>query len=69
MSVVGFDNTLAARFTWPPLTTVEPHARTLGEQAARLTIERLRAPESRTVYVPEPPRLVVRGSTGRAPTP
>lgn len=69
MSVVGFDNTTVAQYTVPPLTTVDPYARTMGEHAAQLTIERLRTPDVHSVYESQPPRLVVRDSTGPAPSP
>lgn len=67
MSVAGFDNTPQSLYTSPPLTTVDPDARAMGEHAARLTLERLADPGRSPVRVETAPRLVVRGSTARAP--
>lgn len=70
LSVVGFDDIPFAAFTWPPLTT----AGVPQEQLGRLAWERLHAmldPASEGAGVESErvlmrPRLVVRGSTGRA---
>lgn len=73
LSVVGFDDIPFAAFTWPPLTT----AWVPQEQLGRLAWERLHGlltagPQAlvgtvgRADQVLLRPRLVVRGSTGRA---
>lgn len=75
LSVVGFDDIPFAAFTWPPLTT----AWVPQEQLGRLAWQRLHAllapgsPDDGPVSAVSPadqvllrPRLVVRGSTGRA---
>jgi LacI family transcriptional regulator len=67
MSVGSFDNTTLAAYTVPPLTSVDPDARAMGEQAARLTIARLAAPQQPCVHLEVPVRLCVRASTGPAP--
>ena len=70
LSLVGFDDIPFAAYTWPPLTT----AWVPQEQMGRLAWQRLSALLSPTgEVVPDAPvllrpRLVVRGSTGRAPT-
>ena len=79
LSVVGFDDIPFAAYTWPPLTT----AWVPQEQMGRLAWERLSellGPTGETPTGERPtgegptgdqvlmrPRLVVRGSTGRAP--
>lgn len=67
MSVGSFDNTALARYTVPPLTSADPDPRATGEQAARLTIERLAAPQRPRAHLEVPVRLSVRASTGPAP--
>jgi LacI family transcriptional regulator len=63
MSVVSFDNTRAAAYTVPPLTSVDCQGRAMGEQAAMLTIERL-ADRSRPItHLTMPSTLIVRQST------
>jgi LacI family transcriptional regulator len=64
MSVVGFDDVLAAR-TYPPLTTVAAHCAEAGAQAVALLSEILqngRCPIERVVI---PTELVVRATTSR----
>ncbi len=68
VSVVGFDNVADAEFAQPPLTTVDTHARHLGEQAATLVLDAIRTglPIGETTIMKT--SLVVRGSTGKTPT-
>jgi len=68
ISVVGFDDIPNAAYTRPSLTTVRQPLLKMGEIAARTLLEQI---EKRSVYVPEiavEPQLVVRESTGKAPT-
>jgi DNA-binding LacI/PurR family transcriptional regulator len=69
MSVAAFDNTRLARYTIPPLTSVDPQARLIGENVARIAFDRLSAPDR----LPTPGEtfagLCIRSSTGPAPTP
>lgn len=67
VSVAAFDNTRLARYSVPPLTSVDPQARLLGEHVARLAFDRLLAPDSPSIHAETSPRLIVRGSTGPAP--
>ncbi|WP_349962558.1 LacI family DNA-binding transcriptional regulator [Rhizobium sp. ZPR3] len=67
VSVVGFDNVADAAFSMPPLTTVDTHARQLGETAARLVLESIRQGRSMQITTITQPSLVVRGSTAKAP--
>jgi LacI family transcriptional regulator len=63
VSVVGFnDMDWSERFN-PPLTTVRLPHRELGEEAARLLLERLADPDLPPREVVLPTELVVRGST------
>jgi DNA-binding LacI/PurR family transcriptional regulator len=68
LSVVGFDDIDLAAHVDPPLTTVHQPIRQKGADAVRLLLAEI---ERRDVHRPEhlrlETRLVVRGSTGRAP--
>ena len=61
VSVVGFDDLAASRYTQPPLTTVHHPAYDLGRLAATAMLQLLRG-EPAVVTVP-PPQLVIREST------
>ena len=63
LSVVGFDDTVTAATTSPPLTTVHQPMQAKGEEAARLLLDG--APPSEVVL---PTELVVRRSTGPPPS-
>nr|WP_279588651.1 substrate-binding domain-containing protein [Brooklawnia cerclae] len=68
VSVVGFDD-LIAEYMWPPLTTVSQDFAATGRELVAALLGLIAAPEttpiSRTLV---PTRLVVRASTGPAPT-
>jgi DNA-binding LacI/PurR family transcriptional regulator len=70
VSVVGFDDVLAASTHHPPLTTIHQPLRNMGQLAAstllKLIREESRHPQSSTLTVD--PRLVVRKSTSYAAT-
>jgi DNA-binding LacI/PurR family transcriptional regulator len=69
MSLVGCDDIEMARVVTPELTTVAVPARELGARAARLLLRNLDPdrPKARAGR-PLPVRLVVRGTTGPAPS-
>ena len=67
VSVMGFDDIQAARYSTPSLTTICQPLRRMGEVAAETLLERLRDPKS--FYPPEillAPELIVRESTAVA---
>ena len=66
LSVAGFDDVPEAAISTPPLTTVHQDHAEKGLLAGRLLVERLRGEETPDPDL-LPARLVVRGSTGRAP--
>lgn len=67
VSVVGFDDVPEAAHYWPPLTTVRQDFHELGQQCvARLL--RMSDPGVTEIGAPLAPTLVVRGSTGPAPS-
>jgi len=68
VSVVGFDDISIAVHNHPSLTTVRQPLEKMGETAARTLLERL---EGHSPWMPKiviEPELVVRGSSGPAPT-
>jgi LacI family transcriptional regulator len=83
VSIVGCDDVELARLVTPELTTVHVPARELGARAARLLVQQLAeggarpaeeedgrtapAPRRATPRRPLAVRLVVRGTSGRAP--
>lgn len=68
LSVVGFDDSPLIAFTDPPLTTVRQPVLAMGHAAvSALVAEISGTPASRTELVFHP-ELIVRGSTGAAPT-
>jgi LacI family transcriptional regulator len=69
LSIVGFDNTILASVTDPPLTTVAQPIELMGNMTVNLLIGKLKKEtivNPRTVLQPE---LVVRGSTAAPPSP
>ncbi|WP_396134701.1 substrate-binding domain-containing protein [Cellulomonas sp. ATA003] len=66
VSVIGFDNIMAAELVSPGLTTVASPGRTMGTTAVKNVLAMIRGalPRSDEAFV-LPTRLVVRGSTGR----
>jgi LacI family transcriptional regulator, repressor for deo operon, udp, cdd, tsx, nupC, and nupG len=68
LSVVGFDDSLLIGFTDPPLTTIRQQVLAMGQAAVDALLAQVNGqrPE-RTEYLFEP-ELVVRGSTGPAPS-
>jgi len=66
LSVIGFDDTVVAAGSTPPLTTVRQPLRRKGQQAARRLLE-LQAGRPAVRSRRLPTELVVRGSTGPPP--
>ena len=68
LSVVGYDDSPLIAFTDPPLTTVRQSVQSMAEAAVHALLDEIAgepAPRAEFVFRPE---LVVRGSTGAAPT-
>jgi LacI family transcriptional regulator len=68
LSIASFDDIEMAAYTSPPLTTMRVNAEEVGRTAARLLLMRLQNPSLPAQHAHIPSRLVVRGSTGRAPS-
>ena len=70
ISVVGFDDVMAASTYNPPLTTIRQPLRNMGQTAATTLLELLRnqAADPEPVAIKVYPSIVVRNSTARVPT-
>ncbi len=66
-SVVGFDDVPEAAYTIPPLTTVRQDFAALGQRAVDALLARISGEEP-TRQVPLVPNLVIRASSGPAPS-
>lgn len=68
VSVLGFDDVLAATTNHPPLTTIHQPLRAMGQTAASTLLSMIRdeIPFPRPKVITVHPKLVVRKSTGRA---
>ncbi|PSM42533.1 LacI family transcriptional regulator [Streptomyces dioscori] len=63
VAVVGFDDSIIARHTNPPLTSVRQPVEEIGETIARLLLEEIGNPEEPRRHVVLPTELVVRESS------
>jgi LacI family transcriptional regulator len=66
ISVVGFDDLHLALFATPSITTIRQPLQQMGETAARIVLERLRANRRYPAEIAVEPELIVRESTGAA---
>jgi LacI family transcriptional regulator len=67
VAVIGFDNIPEGAMHRPALTTVAIGARQIGEEAARLLLRRIKAPEGPPENIILPPKLVIRSSCSAGP--
>jgi LacI family transcriptional regulator len=68
VSVIGVHDVSFAEHLSPPLTAVRLAMRALGEAAVELLVAALEGAPPRDVVLDDEPELVVRGTTGPAPT-
>jgi LacI family transcriptional regulator len=68
MSLVGFDDIELAHFTSPPLTTVVQPKQRMGVMAVDMLLERIQSKREQAKQVLLQPTLVVRASSGPAPS-
>jgi LacI family transcriptional regulator len=69
VSVIGFDDIQSAAFQNPALTTVRQPLREMGRAAAEILLKRINRPgsELHDKHIVEP-ELIIRETTGRAPS-
>jgi len=63
MALVGFDGMPETELTFPPLSTVSLHPRSVGRNAASLLIKRIAEPERSPHREVEQPTLIIRESS------
>ncbi len=68
VSVIGFEDLPLAAYLSPPLTTIRMPLVELGSHAVDTLLAEIRGGDVRSTQVGIPPELVVRASTGHAPT-
>jgi len=68
VSVVGFDNIPMANYLMPRLTTVTKDAYIAGRKAFEMLQARMQNPDLPRQVIHIPARLIIRESTGRAPS-
>jgi LacI family transcriptional regulator len=68
LSLVGYDNIPMANYLVPRLTTVTKDAPALGRKAFEVLLARIQNPGLPRQKVHNPARLILRESTGRAPS-
>lgn len=68
VSVVGFNDMEFAQDSNPPLTTVHVPMREMGTEAARMLLDAIESKTQEPLTVQVPVSLIVRGSTGPAPS-
>ncbi|HRF50119.1 MAG TPA: LacI family DNA-binding transcriptional regulator [Anaerolineales bacterium] len=68
LSLAAFDDIPMARYLTPRLTTVSKDALWIGQEAFRLLHTRIQTPELPRQRVVGPAKLIIRESTGPAPT-
>ena len=68
LSVVGFDDTMVSEISVPALTTVHQPLEEVGRMAVNLLARLIDEPSARPIRLEVGTRLVVRETTGPAPT-
>jgi DNA-binding LacI/PurR family transcriptional regulator len=63
LSIVGFDNIDFARFSDPPLTTVNQPLEEIAERAGELLLRQIENPKARVKSLVLPVNLIERSST------
>jgi DNA-binding LacI/PurR family transcriptional regulator len=66
LSLVGFDDTILARATYPRLTTVAQPIAEMGKTVVDLLIDEIRLGHSKKERILYNPRLIIRETTDRA---
>lgn len=68
VSLVVTDEHFLAAHTAPPLTTVQMPVREIGKAALRTLVRMINGEQGNDLRVPDPPRLIARGSTAAPPS-
>jgi LacI family transcriptional regulator len=68
VSLVGFDDILIGNYLVPRLTTVTKYTHELGSQAFEVLLARMQNPDLPRQLIHNPSKLIIRESTGPAPS-
>ena len=68
LSLVGYDDIQMAKYLVPRLTTVSKDSIRVGREAVRQLLARIGQPDLPRQKMSIPPRLIIRESTGPAPS-
>ncbi|MCX8082372.1 MAG: GntR family transcriptional regulator [bacterium] len=68
ISIVGFDNLIISDYLMPPLTTINPGKKKMGEEAVKLLMDRIKGHSSNTQNKILPHVLIERGSVSHLDT-
>ncbi len=68
LSVIGFDNTILAEMTAPPLTTISQPIREMGRRVVELLIDEIQGKKKTKSKIILSPELVIRHSTAPVKT-
>lgn len=62
ISIIGFESSMLSMHCVPPLTSVYVSKKKIGEEAARMLINRIRNPKAKPINMIIPPKLSIRDS-------
>ncbi|QQO11028.1 LacI family DNA-binding transcriptional regulator [Breznakiella homolactica] len=65
VSIIGYEDSILAGYAVPPLTTINVAKARMGEESARIMLDRIRNPRQRYVSLTIPPTLVERSTVIR----
>jgi DNA-binding LacI/PurR family transcriptional regulator len=62
ISAIGFEDSILAEYSYPPLTTVRIHKEQIGIEACKTLLNRINKPSAKKVKLIIEPDLIIRGS-------
>lgn len=62
ISAIGFEDSILAEYSYPPLTTVRVHKEQIGTEACKILLNRINKPNAKKVKLIIEPDLIIRGS-------
>lgn len=62
ISAIGFEDSILAEYSYPPLTTVRVHKEQIGIESCKILLNRINKPNAKKVKLVIEPDLIIRGS-------
>ncbi|MFL0247283.1 LacI family DNA-binding transcriptional regulator [Candidatus Clostridium stratigraminis] len=62
VSAIGFEDSILAEYSYPPLTTVRIHKEQIGIESCKILLNRINKPTAKKVKLIIEPELILRGS-------